>query len=277
MLQIMARISACSVLVSAFLFGAQSHAQSLEEVLEQIGPPRSLEMTSEEYEQLKAFQGEGDPVKMLQRLEEARAALDAQKSYEKNLVSEAAQLQARVNDMNEALMANATAFGELLGQFRLAAERVGKKLDRSFTSFEYPGRNTALKQIASARTLPSRADLLLLPKTILQEMDAQSEVKTFTAEVVHASSGGRVEPTELLRVGVFQAATTRGSEFVILQKLPTGDGGLELKLVTFPGQSDEIRAAITALINAEPDDVVRTPIDPTRGSFFIKQVFGSRD
>ena len=276
MLQILERVSLALFLVIALQVEAYAQEQSLEDVLEKIGQLRSLEIPVEEYQKLKEFRGEGDPAQMRQRLEMARQELEELKTREAELRDEIDQITEKVEETSVQLKANATAFGEILGQFRLAAGKVEWRIRSSLSSFEYPGRADALRDLSTSRMLPTGADLMTLPKAIIQEMKAQGEVKRFTAEVVHAGTDGRIRAEELIRVGVFQAATVERSEFVIIQKIGKQDDALRM-LLTFPGQNEDMRAAMADLAHSESGEIVRVPIDPTRGRMFIEQVFGPRD
>jgi len=126
-----------------------------------------------------------------------------------------------------------------------------------------------LSAIAQASSLPTRADLDTLPKAILQEMIAQSEVRNFTANVSNGGDAGENAELELMRIGVFTAATTDGTRFVEVDS--SGD---EIKLVAFASQpGGDYRGNMQRLIGAAEGDVVRAPVDPTKGDLFA--IFGN--
>ncbi len=264
-MQIAARVSVYCVLSIMFLVEARGQSRSLDEALEKIGPPRSLEISAEEYKKLDKFRGEADPAKMMLRLDKAREELASLQSRQDLLRIEVEELRARVDATSEELIAKATAFGEMLGQFRLAATRVVKKLDRSFISFEYPGRSTILNEIASARTLPTPADLMTLPRAIIQEMEAQGEVKRIEATVTFENADDRTRLVELLRIGAFTAVTVEDVAFVVVRKVQT-ESENSFFLTRYSDQPGEpYRSMMVRLLNADPDQIVRVPIDRSSG------------
>lgn len=209
-----------------------------------------------------------------QRLREFRQATAEQEQSMASLRAELRQAEARGQALQREFDANelelsalqtqleteAGDFGLLLGQFRQAAQESQPILRNSLASAEYPGRAQELADIAQARTLPTRADLDKLPKAILLEMIAQSEVKAFEADVQNLGGGGETETAEVFRVGVFNAATVNGNRFVEM-----GSDGL----VAFPKQPPASFAnAMSRLINAGDTDVVAAPLDPSKGNLF---------
>ena len=139
-------------------------------------------------------------------------------------------------------------------------------ISNSIANFQYPGRVEKLSEISQASSLPSRADLDSLPNAILQEMIAQSEVTTFTTTVSNGAADGSNAELELLRIGNFTAATTDGARFV-----EVSDEG---RLVAFPQQPGAaFQSSMRSLINAGEGEVVRAPVDPTKGDLFA--IFGN--
>ena len=275
MLQIIARISVFVFLAVGAHFSAQGQELTFEEVPERI-VKQPQEMSEEDYARFLEFKAERDRVEFEELLETAREELAELKLREAEWQAAENDVDAKVDATREKLKEKAGEFGELLGQFRLAAGKVEWRIRSSLSSFKYPGRADALRDLSTSRMLPAQADLMTLPKAIIQEMEAQGEVKRFTAEVVHAGTDGRIRAEELIRVGVFQAATVERSEFVIIQKIGKQDDAHRM-LLTFPGQDEDMRAAMADLAHSESGEIVRVPIDPTRGRMFIEQVFGPRD
>ena len=273
MLQIIARFSALCIISAVLHLSARCQTPSL---TTPVGDPPTPSPYSEEfYERLEQFLKSDSQTKR-RVLENAREELAALKVREAEWLAAESDIDAQVDAAREQLKTKAGAFGELLGQFRLAAGKVEWRIRSSLSSFEYPGRADALRDFSTSRMLPTRTDLKTLPKSIIQEMKAQSEVKTLTADVVHAASGGRIRTEQLIRVGVFQAATVDRSEFVIIQKIGKQEDAPRM-LLTFPGQpDDEVRAAMAQLVAAGDGEIVRVPIDPTRGKVLTEKVFGRR-
>lgn len=173
--------------------------------------------------------------------------------------------QAQINDLDAQLQEQAGDFGQLVGEFRAVVGEVQPLMRESLASFDYPGRYEALSEVAEAVALPTREELDRLPKAILQEMIAQSEVKTFMSPV---SMGGRdegVEDVAVTRVGTFIAATDNDAGFVTIEKAGNGDFFLE-KLQRQPG--GRFRSAFRSLINADEGRTMTVPFDPNRGELF---------
>lgn len=249
---------------------AQDGPSSLSSVLEAVRRDSS-QMSAENQQRLREFQQKRN--EQSQILEEARQELAAAEARGRELSAEFDENEARLGELQAQLEAEAGDFAELLGQFRTAAGETMPQIRSSFANFQYSGRVEQLSEISQARTLPTRQDLDSLPKSILQEMIAQSEVTTFTANVANIGPEEENMDVELLRVGVFNAATTGADEGV--------SGGQFVEVVSPQGTRDEpfLRAfrkqprgefssQMAKLVNAGPDEVVRAPVDPSKGDLF---------
>lgn len=257
--------AAALLAIGSFSVSAPAHAQqpSLNDILNRIRSDSS-ELTRENQQRLREFQQKRDEQAAI--MAEARSALNAAEARGRSLSAQFDANQARIGELQTQLESEAGDFGELLGQFRQAAGETMPIIQNSIANFEYGGRVEKLSAISQASSLPSRADLDSLPRAILQEMIAQSEVKTFTTEVANAGPAGENAEMELMRIGVFTAATTDGARFV-----EVSDDG---KLVVFPSQpGSQFRGTMQNLISAGEGDVVRAPVDPTKGDLFA--IFGN--
>lgn len=256
-------LGAASLLgLSAFTMAAPASAQSLADVLKKVQAD-SNEMIAENQQRLKEFQT--DKNAQASKMAAAQAALNAAEGRGRTLGNEFDANEATLADLEAQVTAQAGDFQELLGQFRSAAGETMPEIANSFANFDYQGRVEGIAEIAEARTLPNRAQLERLPKAILQEMIAQSEVKTFTATVDGVGPNASNADVELMRVGVFTAATTDGTKFVEVKKKDNGDTFLQA-FATQP--TGPYAGAMKALINAGPDQTVRAPVDPSKGNLF---------
>jgi len=256
-------LGAASLLgLSAFTMAAPASAQSLADVLKKVQAD-SNEMTAENQQRLKEFQT--DKNAQASKMAAAQAALNAAEGRGRTLGNEFDANEATLADLEAQVTAQAGDFQELLGQFRSAAGETMPEIANSFANFDYQGRVEGIAEIAEARTLPNRAQLERLPKAILQEMIAQSEVKTFTATVDGVGPNASNADVELLRVGVFTAATTDGAKFVEVKKKDNGDTFLQA-FATQP--TGPYAGAMKSLISAGPDQTVRAPVDPSKGNLF---------
>ncbi|MEZ5945796.1 MAG: hypothetical protein R3C04_02895 [Hyphomonas sp.] len=219
-------LGAASLLgLGSFLVAAPASAQSLADVVKRIQAD-SNEMSAENQQRLREFQQ--DKAAQAAKMADARAALNAAEGKGRALGAEFDANEATLGDLEAQVSAQAGDFQELLGQFRSAAGETMPEIANSIANFDYQGRVEGIAEIAEARTLPNRAQLERLPKAMLQEMIAQSEVKTFNSTVDGIGPDGSNADAELLRVGVFTAATTAGKKFVEVRKGADGDTFLQV-------------------------------------------------
>ncbi len=237
-------------------------AQSLSSVLEAIRRDSS-QMSAENEQRLREFQQRRD--EQAASMAQARQELAAAEAVGRALAAEFDANEDTLTTLQDELTTQAGDFGELLGQFRTAAGQTMPVIEKSLANFEYPGRVEKLSEIAQARTLPTRADLDSLPKAILQEMIAQSEVKSFSANVANAGKDGENVDKELFRIGVFTAALADDGRFVEVKEPKEGAPFLQ----AFKAQpGGEFRSTMNSMIKAGEGKVIRAPIDPSKGDLF---------
>ena len=256
-------LGAASLLgLGSLMVAAPASAQSLADITKRIQAD-SNEMSAENQQRLREFQQDKNAQEA--KMAEARQALASAEARGRTLGAEFDANEATLADLEAQVTEQAGDFQELLGQFRTAAGETMPEISNSFANFDYQGRVEGIAEIAEARTLPNRAQLERLPKAILQEMIAQSEVKTFTAKVDGVGPDSSNADAELLRIGVFTAAATDGMKFVEVRKKDNGDTFLQV----FGQQpAGSYGAAMKAVLNAGPDKVVRGPVDPSKGNLF---------
>lgn len=257
-------LGAAAVLsLGAFSLSAPASAQSLADIANRIKQDSS-QLSAENQARLRRFQQARDEQASI--MAAARQELNAAESRGRSLSGQFDANEAKLSELQNRLEEEAGDFGELLGQFRQAAGETMPVISNSIANFQYPGRVEKLSEISQASSLPSRADLDSLPNAILQEMIAQSEVTTFTTTVSNGAADGSNAELELLRIGNFTAATTDGARFV-----EVSDEG---RLVAFPQQpGGAFQSSMRSLINAGEGEVVRAPVDPTKGDLFA--IFGN--
>lgn len=257
--------------LSSFAISAPASAQ-LSEVLRKLSSDATT-MSSEDQQRLREFQQ--DRNKQANLMAEARQALAAAEAKGRALSAEFDANEAQLGELEAQVSAEAGDFQELLGQFRTAAGETMPEIKNSLANFHYAGRVEGIAEIAEARTLPTRDQLERLPKAMLREMIAQSEVTDFAASVTRGD-GTVEEGVEMTRIGVFTAATKAGTNFV-----EVGEVGDKVVLKEFKAQPrGDFRSSMASIINAGPDSVVRGPVDPSKGDLFAIQgelpTFGDR-
>lgn len=242
---------------------AIAQTATLNDILNRIRQDSS-QLTAENQARLREFQSARDQQAAI--MATARGELNAAEARGRSLSAQFDANEEKLSELQTQLETEAGDFGELLGQFRQAAGETMPIISNSLANFQYPGRVEKLSEIAQASSLPSRADLDSLPRAMLQEMIAQSEVTTFTTNVSNGADDASNAELELMRIGVFTAATVDGARFV-----EVSDEG---RLVAFPSQpGGAFRSSMQSLINSAPGEVVRAPVDPTKGDLFA--IFGN--
>ncbi len=243
-------------------FAAPAAAQSLGDVLRRVQEDAN-QMSQQDQQRLRQF--EQDRANQAARMTEARNALATAEARARALTAQYEENERQLGDLEDQVSTLAGDFQELLGQFRSAAGATMPEISNSFSNFDYPGRVDGIAEIAEARVLPNRAQLERLPKAMLQEMIAQSEVKTFNAVVDGIGPDGSNAEAELLRVGVFTAATTNGQRFVEVRRKQNGETFLQ----AFRQQpAGAFASSMRSLQNAGEGQIVRAPVDPSKGNLF---------
>ncbi len=261
--------SSLKALGAAVLFGsvsliaaAPASAQTLSDVLAKVRQD-SNQMSTEDQARLRQFQQ--DRASQATSMTTARNALAAAEGRARALSAEFDGNEAALSALEAQVSAQAGDFQELLGQFRSAAGATMPEIANSFANFDYTDRVDGIAEIAEARVLPNRGQLERLPKAMLQEMIAQSEVKTFTAPVNGLGEGGSIAEAELVRVGVFTTATVNGGRFVEVKRGERGESFLEV-FKTQP--AGPFSGAMTKLARASEGELVKAPVDPSKGNLF---------
>lgn len=235
---------------------APAMAQSLADVLAAVRSD-SNELSRENQKRLNEFKAAA--AQQEASMKTLRGELAAAEAKGRALQAEFDTNQRLIGEKSTELNTLAGDFGLLLGQFRQASQESMPVIRNSLASAEYKGRADGLAEVAQASTLPTREQLDRLPKAILLEMVAQSEVKVFKAEVEQIGANGETEERDIMRVGIFNALTTDG-KFVEMK-----DGVLRAFAKQPPGS---FSSSMMKLINAGDEDVVMAPVDPTKGDLF---------
>lgn len=235
---------------------------SLSDILSRVQQD-SQELSSENQQRLDQFRRATNEQEAA--MNAARGELNAANARGNALSAQFDQYQAQINELDAQLQEQAGDFGQLVGEFRAVVGEVQPLMRESLASFDYPGRYEALSEVAEAVALPTREELDRLPKAILREMIAQSEVKTFTAPVSMGGSDETTQDVAVTRVGTFIAATDNDAGFVSIERGGNGEFFLQ-KLQAQPG--GRFRSAFRTLINADAGQTLTVPFDPNRGELF---------
>ena len=151
-------------------------------------------------------------------------------------------------------------FGEVFGLARSKAGEFKAILDSSLITAEYPKRTEVLGTVAESKALPDSDQLNAIWQTMLQEIVAQRQVKTFDAPVANSNEGAAQKVT---RVGPFSIFTEQGANF-LQYSAPKGEE-TEILLAELPRQPGGAISAAAADVANSSGGIVYAPIDPTRG------------
>ncbi|MEO1029552.1 MAG: MotA/TolQ/ExbB proton channel family protein [Pseudomonadota bacterium] len=248
---------------------ANGQAAELRDILERVRQD-SNQLDAEGRARLERFRRET----ATQQAEFDAASRELRESQARGnrLTAEVEQNRVRRNELKAQLDEEAGDFSDLLGQFRAAAGETMPKIRRSLSNFDpsmklFDGsdRVAKLAEISEASTLPSRSDLDSLPRAMILEMMAQSEVKEFKAPVRNFGDNDGTVDADLFRIGVFSAASVEGTRFVEVKESEEGDAYLQAYAAQPRGVT---RSSMAKLISAGDDELVKAPVDPSRGALF---------
>jgi biopolymer transport protein ExbB len=149
------------------------------------------------------------------------------------------------------------AFGELFGVVRGTASEMGAQIKESIISGELQGRSDTLSELAKSKSLPSNEELEMLWYHLLEEMNAQGEVKHFTGTIV--DTDGNFSEEEVIRVGPWTAFDRKGN---FLGYLPDDERFRVL------GRQPQARFLDLGdnIVDGDVGDIVKGAIDPSRGA-----------
>jgi biopolymer transport protein ExbB len=225
---------------------------TLDELLAQVRQTRTEEAQRNAARERRFL---ADKAAQQQRLEEARAALNAEQrrnehlqqafdTNEKNLT----ELQVKLHERSDTLL-------ELFGIARQVAGEAKAIFRDSLVSTQIPGREEQLENLTQGQVLPAIRDLEALWFALQQEMTESGKVVNYRAPVI-AADGGEHEQ-RVVRLGVFNA--TSGGRF--LRYLPEIGRFQEL-----PRQPARRYQRLAEALERAPSGMLPMAIDPSRGA-----------
>lgn len=237
-------------------------AQSLDELL-QLMKERQLFENAENDRRLREFRQARDRQQNL--LQQARAEREAEEQRSERLETQFEENERRIAALQEQLDENLGSLRELFGVLQQVAGDTRGLFEGSIISAqpnitgpEGGSRADWLDEFAakmgSSTQLASIEEMETLVNMIVEEMTATGQVARFQAEVVTASEGNVVK--DVIRIGAFNLVAD--GEYLLYE-----DGLIE----ELPRQpSARFTSTLDNLAAAEPGELVRTAVDPTRGS-----------
>ncbi|WP_328987613.1 MotA/TolQ/ExbB proton channel family protein [Thiorhodovibrio winogradskyi] len=183
-------------------------------------------------------------------------AVEAQQEQVDALEARQQALAAQVAQARKALTDRLGPYAGLFEVARQQAAELERQLRDSLIDTEQPRRTEGLARLAEGEQLPEPEQLNGLLVTLLEALQAQSEVKTFTAPVIQASGGEA------------RVAVTRIGSFVALHAGRYLDYRVEDNSLRELGRQPggRYRQAARAVEEAAPGQVITGAIDPSRGA-----------
>ena len=134
---------------------------------------------------------------------------------------------------------------------------MGAQIKESIISGELQGRSKTLTDLAKSKALPSNEELEMLWYHLLEEMNAQGEVKRFNGTIV--DTDGNFSEEEVVRVGPWTAFDRKGN---FLGYLPDDERYRVL------GRQPQARFLDLGdnIVDGDKGDIVKGAIDPSRGA-----------
>lgn len=234
---------------------AQSEpATSLSQLLQRL-QSQTRQQSAEARQREADFRARAD--EQAQLLADAEAELEALLEEGQRLEEEFETNDARIVELDAELLEKQGDFGELFGVAKQSASELRALINASVVSAQYGGRGEAVGLVADTRRLPTRSQLDSIWKTYLDEMIHQREVVTYSTQVVGAD--GEARASDVTRLGAFNQWTNMGG-----LKFVNYTPDQPLKIIPRSPGSAFVDAA-RRVTRANPGQVVRGPIDPSRG------------
>ena len=232
---------------------AQSSITSLEELLKNVREQGS-ETSAQNRQREQEFRERRNEQKAI--LDRTRAELRTEEARSQRLKTTFDSNERELEELSEALRIRVGDMGELFGVVRQLAGDTKGLVESSLISAQLGDRSDIANELAQATELPSIADLRALQALLLEEMIESGKVVRFTAEVEDAT--GVSSPTEVVRVGVFNAVLENGY-------LTFDDTDRSLRELPRPPAARFTRSAKN-FFEAQGSDEASLAIDPTRGT-----------
>jgi biopolymer transport protein ExbB len=230
---------------------AAAAAVTLDQLLQQVKNTRAAE-AEQNAQRLKDFTANrAQQATVLAEAQRAQAAADARS---KALSTEFDNNEKEINEVTTLLKQREGNLGELFGVTRQVAGDTANVMEQSIISAQFPDREAFLRSLASAKTLPSIAELERLWFEMQREMTATGDIQRFEHPVVQAD--GQTATAQVVRVGPF----TIMSNGKFLSYLPS----LQSLAVLTRQPPRQFQSAAQDLQDATSGHV-RSVVDPGRG------------
>ncbi len=239
--------------------GDREPAASLDELLQRVQAD-SAEANQAASQRLAEFRQARDRQQAL--LGQAQAELNQLQGQANGLQAQFDANQVRIDELDAELSTAQGEFGELFGVARQTAGEFAASIRDSAVSAQYPGRDAVLERLANSTTLPTREELDALWKGMLREMIEQGRSVYFERPVANMEG----EAATVYRAGPF--VLFAGANDPLFLNYSGGTNTLAVLEAQPPGR---IVAAAERVADAEPGEIVKGPVDPSRGQLLAIQ------
>ena len=160
---------------------------------------------AQQSEQARAFEQRflAEPDLQQRRIDEAKAALEAEKRRTEVLQKALEQNERRIAELDARERERAGPFVDLLGAARQGAAQARALFEDSLISTQIRGRQALMDSLAQGKGLPSVKALEQLWLALLQEMTESGKVASYPASVI--ATDGAEQARRVTRIGVFTA------------------------------------------------------------------------
>lgn len=236
---------------------AQAQIESVADILEKVRE-NSAQTEAENRQREAVFRQRRDQQQQL--LRRARNDLAALERRARQLQAQFDENQNTITRLNAELSTAQGEFRDVFGLARSQAAEFKALLDNSLITAEDPFRTEVLGRVAESKTLPDATELNSIWQSMLYEIQAQRQIKTFNAPVANAEDGA---PQSVVRVGPFTVFTKAKGQFLDYKK---PEGNNRTLLAQLPRQPQgEFNSAANKVARSN-GGLVYAPIDPTRGN-----------
>lgn len=199
--------AAAALLCATAAYAAEGTATSLDQLLQQTKNAKAEEakLNAEREAKFKA-----DASQQAKLLADALAERNAAEKQSDDLSAQYDANDLEIAQLRELLKTREGNLGELFGVTRQVAGDAANTLSQSLISAQYPDREDFLREVASAKVLPSIDELEQLWFILQQEMTESGKVAKLNTQIV--GTDGVMAPGEVVRVGPFTA--TEGSDYL---------------------------------------------------------------
>jgi len=235
----------------------KKQAMSMSELLRQVEQGRADDNKENKAREARFAQAKSEQQNLLN---EAKRDKGAQENRSQQLEQQFEDNDQEIAVLTETLNARLGSLKELFGVMQQISGDSQVRFENSLTNIQYPDRGQFLeelaKKIGSSAKLPSLEEIERLWFELQREMTESGRIARLSTNVIMGD--GQEQTIDVVRVGTFNIITD--GKYLKFEPL-TGN------VSELPRQPEQGRFvnSTSDLFNAQPGDIVKFGIDPTRG------------